>query len=60
MKMFNEKEFLKSIDKSNKFVRQFMDGKVDKSKDLYKKFIATKMFRNYDMAKRSEVLETNL
>jgi hypothetical protein len=60
MKAFNDKEFLKTVDKSNKFVRQFMNGKVDKSKALYKKFIATKVFKNYDSAKRLEVLEANL
>lgn len=60
MKAFNDKEFLKTVDKSNKFVRQFMNGKVDKSKELYKKFISTKVFKNYDRAKRLEVLEANL
>ena len=32
---FEEKAFLKGLDKHNKFVRQFMRGKVDKSKKLY-------------------------
>ena len=36
---FAEKDFLKSIDKNNKFCRQFMDGKVDKTRELYKKFV---------------------
>lgn len=60
MKAWNEKEFLKSIDKQNKFCRHFMNGKLDKTKDLYKRFVQTGVFRNYDKAKRQEVIDFNL
>lgn len=57
---FDEKDFLKSIDKNNKFCRQFMDGKVDKTRELYKKFVKTSVFRNFDASKREEVVSLNL
>ena len=39
LKPINEKEFLKGINKENRFCRQFMGGKVDKCRKLYKQFI---------------------
>ena len=56
IKPFNEKEFLKSVGKDNRFCRQFMHGKVDKCKKLYKRFINTTLFHKYLNAKRKEAL----
>ena len=56
IKPFNEKEFLKSVGKENRFCRQFMFGKVDKCKKLYKRFVNTTLFHKYLNAKRKEVL----
>lgn len=47
IKPFNEKEFLKSLTKENRFCRQFMFGKVDKCKKLYKRFVNTTLFHKY-------------
>lgn len=56
LKPFNEKEFLKSLNKDNRFCRQFMQGKVDKTKKLYKKFVNTTLFHKYLLAKRAAAL----
>ena len=52
----NCKEFLKSVGKENRFCRQFMHGKVDKCKKLYKRFVNTTLFHKYLNAKRKEAL----
>jgi len=57
LKPFNEKEFLaKSVGKDSRFCRQFMFGKVDKCKKLYKRFVNTTLFHKYLNAKRKEAL----
>jgi hypothetical protein len=47
LKPFNEKDFLKSITAQNRFCRQFMGGKVDKCRKLYKRFVNTTLFHKY-------------
>ena len=56
LKPFNEKEFLKSLGTQTRFCRQFMQGKSDKTKKLYKSFINTTLFHKYHNAKRQEIL----
>ena len=56
LKPFNEKEFLKSLSKENRFCRQFMNAKVDKCKKFYKRFVNTTLFHKFLNAKRKEVL----
>ena len=56
LKPFNEKDFLKSLSKENRFCRQFMFGKVDKCKKLYKRFVNTTLFHKYLNQKRKEAL----
>ena len=56
LKPFNEKDFIKSIGKENRFCRQFMMGKVDRCKRLYKKFVNTTLFHKYLNMKRKEAL----
>ena len=57
LKPFNEKDFLKSLSKENRFCRQFMHGKVDKCKKLYKRFVNTTLFHKYLNSKRREALD---
>ena len=56
LKPFNEKDFLKGLNGSNRFCRQFMGGKVDKCKKLYKRFVNTTLFHKYNNNKRQEAL----
>lgn len=37
-----------------------MGGKVDKTRELYRKFVQTTIFRSYEQAKRSETLKKHL
>jgi hypothetical protein len=49
---FDQRGFLKGVDKHNKFVRQFMRGKVDKSRVLYERFVKTRVFLKFLEGKR--------
>eukprot|EP00351_Strombidinopsis_sp_SopsisLIS2011_P001903 CAMPEP_0116875072 /NCGR_PEP_ID=MMETSP0463-20121206/6846_1 /TAXON_ID=181622 /ORGANISM="Strombidinopsis sp, Strain SopsisLIS2011" /LENGTH=92 /DNA_ID=CAMNT_0004519975 /DNA_START=1698 /DNA_END=1976 /DNA_ORIENTATION=- len=59
-KPFNDKDFLKSIDKNNDFCKIYMDGKRDKTAKLYKKFIGTTLFRKYLTDNKNKVMAKEL
>jgi hypothetical protein len=56
LKPFNEKDFIKNLNGQNRFCRQFMQGKLDKCKRLYKRFVNTTLFHKYLNQRRRDAL----